>query len=289
MNNDWQQEYPFKSHYYDVGGGIRQHYVDEGEGDPIVMVHGNPTWSFYYRHLISKFRGTHRMIAPDHIGCGLSDKPQKYKYRLSQHIENLRRLITHLKLENATLVVHDWGGPIGLGMRMLLPHRFRRIVVLNTGAFIPQEIPFGLKLARLPLFGKIAIRGFNMFCRKAITTGVVDPKSLDAIARSGLLAPYNNWSNRIAIHQFVVDIPTNQSHPSYGSLNVVEQGMPKLAEYPVKMIWGMKDWVFTPAVLDEMRRLIPHASVHTLDNVGHYVMEEGRDEVIRQVEGFLDE
>ena len=101
MNKNWQKEYPFESKFFDQGG-LKQHYIDEGTGSPLLMVHGNPTWSFYYRHLVSAFRDSHRMVAVDHIGCGLSDKPQKYKYRLTQHIENLKRLVTHLKLEDTT-------------------------------------------------------------------------------------------------------------------------------------------------------------------------------------------
>lgn len=288
MNKNWQKEYPFESKFFDHDG-LKQHYIDEGSGDPILMVHGNPTWSFYYRNLVSAFRDSHRMIAVDHIGCGLSDKPQKYKYRLTQHVENLKRLVTHLKLEDTTLVVHDWGGPIGLATLMHLSHRFKKVVILNTGAFVPKEIPFGLRMARLPMIGKFLIRGMNMFCKKAITTAVVDKASLSDVAVEGLLAPYDNWANRVAVHQFVMDIPPNSSHPTYGALKVIDEGLDNLSDIPVKMIWGMKDWVFTPEILAEMEKRIPHASVHKLENVGHYVMEEGRDEVIKLVGDFLNE
>ncbi|MEE2643262.1 MAG: alpha/beta fold hydrolase [Planctomycetota bacterium] len=282
----WQQEFPFESRFIDQKG-VRQHYVDEGQGEPILMVHGNPTWSFYYRHLMAAFRESHRVIAVDHVGCGLSDKPQKYRYRLHQHLDNLKHLVNELKLENATLVVHDWGGPIGLGMYLHLTHRFKRVVLLNTGAFLPEKLPFGLQVARWPLVGKLAIRGFNLFCKKALTTAVADPAALSDIARQGLLAPYNNWANRVAIHQFVQDIPTRRAHPSYGALKLVQDGLVKLEDVPVKMIWGMKDWVFTGEVLAEMEKRIPHASVHRIENAGHYVMEEAREEVIEQIGSFL--
>lgn len=288
MNKNWQKEYPFESKFFDQGG-LKQHYIDEGTGSPVLMVHGNPTWSFYYRHLVSAFRDSHRMVAVDHIGCGLSDKPQKYKYRLTQHIENLKRLVTHLKLEDTTLVVHDWGGPIGLATQMHLSHRFKKVVILNTGAFPPTEIPLGLRIARLPILGQFLIRRMNMFCKKAITTAVVNKDSLNDIAIEGLLAPYDSWANRVAVHQFVRDIPTKESHPTYGALKAIEGGLDNLNELPVKMIWGMKDWVFTPAILTEMEKRLPNATVHRLENVGHYVMEEGRDEVIKLVGEFLDE
>ncbi|MDB4671625.1 alpha/beta fold hydrolase [bacterium] len=285
-NNDWQKEFPFESKFFDQGG-VRQHYIDEGEGEPIVMVHGNPTWSFYYRHLISSFRSTHRVVAVDHVGCGLSDKPKKYKYRLSTHVHNLKNIVSNLKLENATLVVHDWGGPIGLGMWMILMQRFKRVVLLNTAAYIPKEIPFGLQVARWPILGAIGVRGLNLFCKKALTTGVADSQSLDAVARQGLLAPYDSWANRVAVHNFVLDIPLKTSHPSYSGLQLLETALPQLAEIPVKMIWGMKDWVFNGDVLDEMIRRIPHAEVNRLENVGHYVMEEGREQVVELVQDFV--
>lgn len=287
MGNDiWQQEFPFESRFFDQGG-FRQHYIDEGQGSPVLMVHGNPTWSFYYRHLMAALRDTHRVIAVDHIGCGLSDKPQKYKYRLYQHVENLKRLVTHLKLEDTTLVVHDWGGPIGLGTYLNLAHRFRRIVLLNTGAFIPKSIPFALKVARWPLIGKIAIRGLNMFCKNALKTAVSDPSCLSEVTRQGLLAPYDNWKNRVAVHQFVVDIPLKPNHPSYGPLKLIQDGLQKLGDIDVKMIWGMKDWVFTGDVLEEMEKRIPHANVHRIESAGHYVLEEAREEVIDQIGDFL--
>lgn len=288
MGNDiWQQEFPFESRFFSHDG-VRQHYVDEGTGSPIVMVHGNPTWSFYYRHLLSAFRSTHRVIAADHIGCGLSDKPQKYTYRLAQHIANLKKLISHLKLEDATLVVHDWGGPIGLGVYLNLVHRFRRIVMLNTGAYLPDKLPWALRVARWPLFGSVAIRGLNLFCRRALKTAIADPGSLSPVARAGLLAPYDNWAHRVAVHQFVLDIPTHPKHPSYGTLKFIQDGLFQLEEVDVKMIWGMKDWVFTGEVLEEMHRRIPHATVHRIENAGHYVLEEARSEVIDQIGEFIN-
>jgi len=129
-------EYPFDSHWLDLDG-VRMHYVDEGprDAETILCVHGNPTWSFIWRHLIADQSRERRVIAVDHIGCGLSDKPQDYPYRLEQHIANLRRLVETLDLRNVTLVGHDWGGCIGMGAAGEIPDRFSRFVLLNTGAF----------------------------------------------------------------------------------------------------------------------------------------------------------
>ena len=143
-SSDWRSLYPFESHELWLDS-LRYHYLDEGSGEPLLMVHGNPTWSFYWRNLILALRDDYRTIAPDHIGCGLSDKPENYCYTLAQHIDNLVQLIRELDLTNITLLAHDWGGSIGLGAALELPERFSRIVLFNTAAFPP---PSGCKYVR---------------------------------------------------------------------------------------------------------------------------------------------
>ena len=124
---DWRPLYPFASHYAVIAGG-RQHYLDEGRGPAVVMLHGNPTWSFYYRNLVLALRDEHRVIVPDHMGCGLSDKPQEYTYTLRQHIDNLEHLLDEeLQVPEVDLVVHDWGGAIGMGYAVRHPERIRQI------------------------------------------------------------------------------------------------------------------------------------------------------------------
>ena len=150
--------YPFRSQYLTLSGW-KYHYVDEGSGDPLVMLHGNPTWSFYYRALIAAFSPTHRVIAPDHVGCGLSDKPQAYSYTLAQHINNLEALLDALELERLTLFLHDWGGPIGMGYALRHPERVKRFVVFNTAAFPVSRIPLRINVCKLPGFGALAVRG----------------------------------------------------------------------------------------------------------------------------------
>ena len=162
MEEPFRDLYPFESHYLSLAGH-KYHYVDEGTGDPLVMLHGNPTWSFYYRALIAEFRNRHRVIAPDHMGCGLSGKPQDYPYTLEQHIANLEALLDSLKLERVTLFLHDWGGPIGMGYAVRHPERVKRFVIFNTAAFPAPRIPFRINICKLPLFGTIVVRGFNAF------------------------------------------------------------------------------------------------------------------------------
>ncbi|MDD3119307.1 MAG: alpha/beta fold hydrolase, partial [Victivallales bacterium] len=161
---DIDELYPFKSNYY-VVKGYKYHYLDEGQGAPMVMVHGNPTWSFFYRRLIKEFSRTHRVIVPDHLGCGLSDKPQNFEYRLETHIENLESLIVALKIDAITLVVHDWGGAIGMGFAVRHPHRIKSLIILNSGAFSMDVMPWPIWLCRLPWLGEVMVRKFNLFAR----------------------------------------------------------------------------------------------------------------------------
>ena len=137
----WRELYPFEGHFLDRGG-LRYHYLDEGRGAPVLMLHGNPTWSFYYRDLITALRGDYRCIAPDHIGCGLSDKPgdDRYNYCLKSRVDDLEALADHLGLiERLTLVVHDWGGMIGMAWAVRRPQRLARLVGVNTAACLPPS------------------------------------------------------------------------------------------------------------------------------------------------------
>ncbi|MBC8876650.1 MAG: alpha/beta fold hydrolase [Planctomycetes bacterium] len=288
MSDAWRTLYPFESHHL-LLESLRYHYLDEGAGQPLLMVHGNPTWSFYWRNLVVAFRDRYRVVVPDHIGCGLSDKPQDYPYRLSQHIENLVRLIEHLDLTGVTLLVHDWGGAIGLGAALQVPARVARIVLFNTGAFPPPYFPLRIRVCRTPILGQWAVRQLNLFARAALRMAVTKRERMTPAVREGLLAPYDNWENRIAIHRFVTDIPANERHPTWQTLADVESGLPTLADRPIMAIWGMRDWCFTPACLDRFLAVFPDAEVHRLEGAGHYVIEDAHEEIVPLAERFLSE
>lgn len=279
--------YPFESHFFDLGG-LRCHYVDEGGGEPIVMVHGNPTWSFYYRHLILGLRDRYRVIAPDHIGCGLSDKPQKYQYRLERHIANLEALIEGLGLEGFTLAVHDWGGPIGMGYAARHPEKIRRFVVFNTAAFWLPRIPWFLRFSRLPLLGPLSVRGLNLFASVAASVACRDKKRMTKEVRAGYLLPYDSYANRVAILRFVQDIPVNGRHPSYDLLGSIERGLLQFKDHPMLIVWGARDPVFTDLFLDEWRRRFPKASVKRIAEAGHYVVEDAHERIIPWIREFLE-
>ncbi|MEZ6055339.1 MAG: alpha/beta fold hydrolase [Planctomycetaceae bacterium] len=278
-------EYPFAPHYLTLGN-VKLHYVDEGEGDPVLFVHGNPTWSFAWRNLIKGLSPTARCVAIDHIGCGRSDKPQSYNYRLGQHIDNLLALIDSLSLKKITLVGHDWGGCIGMGAAVERPELFDRIVLMNTSAFRSQLMPVRIAACRIPLLGALGVRGFNLFAKMALTMAVEKPEVMTPTVRAGFIAPYNSWANRVAVHRFVEDIPLRPSHPSYDRLVQVESGLERLKDKPMQLIWGTRDWCFTPAFCDEFEARFPQAKTLRLDTAGHYVFEDERDIVLQTISEF---
>ena len=263
------------------------HYIDVGDGSPVLMVHGNPTWSFYYREVIAHLRDAHRMVAVDHVGCGLSDKPQDYPYQLSRHIENLVKLIRGLDLQNATLLAHDWGGAIGLGAVLECQQRFERIVLLNTGAFPPPYIPFRIRVCRWPFFGKLAVQGFNAFARAAITMATEQSGGLAPKVAAGMLAPYDSWASRIAIHAFVKDIPLDPSHPTWLVLESIEGQLKSLADKEIHLCWGMKDWCFRPECLERFATHWPHANIVEFQHAGHYVLEDEVESIKRLLQEWL--
>jgi len=280
-------EYNFKSHYARIDGH-RLHYIDEGQGPVIVAVHGNPTWSFYYRNVIKYLRNNFRVIALDHMGCGYSDKPQEYDYTLSRHIENLTKLLNSLDINKCSLMVHDWGGAIGMGFAVRNSEKIEKIVVLNTAAFRSQRIPFRIALCRWPLLGQFLVRGLNGFAWPATFMAVVRP--MDGLTKKYYLRPYDSWKNRIAVHGFVMDIPLDASHPSYGTLLEIEEGLGRIKEkkIPLLVLWGGKDFCFTREFYQQWKSLFPDAEAHYFDNLGHYILEDGYEIIRPHLNSFFN-
>jgi len=182
------EEYPFKSNFIDLDGA-KMHYLDESDGFPVLMLHGNPTWSFYYRNMVKALTGEYRCIVPDHIGCGLSEKPQDYNYVLDAHINNVSKLVDTLKIEKLNLVVHDWGGSIGMGLAVRRPELINRIVVLNSAAFTDSFIPLRIAVCRVPVIGEIAVRQFNLFVQAARFMATSKTFGLTGEVLKGVLLP----------------------------------------------------------------------------------------------------
>ncbi len=281
--------YPFTSHWLDFGG-VRYHYLDEGPQDapPVVMLHGNPTWSFYYRTLISEISQQYRVIVPDHIGCGLSDKPQDYSYTLEQHIQNLEQLLSHLDVHGVTLVIHDWGGAIGMGYATRHPEKISRFVVFNTAAFFMPNIPLRISLCRIPYLGALLVRGVNGFALAALIFATSQRKRFTREVRTGYLAPYNSWGNRIAIHRFVKDIPVEVEHPTRATLNEIDVELSLFPHHQMLIIWGADDFCFTTqAFLPEWQKRFPRAQVHVIEHAGHYVVEDAHEQILPLMLDFL--
>ena len=278
--------YPFTSLYFDLNP-YKLHYLDEGEGEVLLFLHGNPTWSFYYRSLIQNFQGRYRCVAPDHIGCGFSDKPQDYDYTLTTHIDNLEKLVGFLALKNITLVVHDWGGAIGMGLAVRKPELIKRLVLFNTASFLSMDIPLRIGLCRMPLLGTILIRYLNLFVRGVLRFGLKRRKRLTQNVRAGYLAPYDTFENRIANLKFVQDIPMEQAVPSYSVIQDIERNLKQFDGYPILIIWGSEDFCFNVKFLNKWREIFPRAEVREVCNAGHLVVEDASDEIIPWIEGFL--
>jgi len=279
-------DYPFTSHYIQVPGG-RLHYLDEGDGPVITMLHGNPTWSYYFRHLVPLLSKRFRVIVPDHLGCGLSDKPADYGYTLKQHIENLSFLLDSLAVTSTSLVVHDWGGAIGMGYAARFTDRIENLVILNTAAFHSKRIPFRIRICRWPVLGKFLVCGLNGFARAALFMAV--EKRLDRQVEAAYLAPYNSWHNRVAIYGFVKDIPLEKNHHSYRTLSDIENRLAAIreAKIPMLIIWGGKDFCFNDHFFAEWCRRFPDAVSHYLETCGHYILEDGRGVVEPLIEDFF--
>jgi haloalkane dehalogenase len=280
---------PFRSCWLHTEGG-RYHYLDEGPaGAPVlVMLHGNPTWSFYYRHLVSAFKDRYRVVVPDHMGCGLSDKPPVYAYTLERHIENLEGLIAHLDLSKVTLLMHDWGGAIGMGYATRHPGKVSRLVVFNSAAFSLPRCPLRIRVCRIPLLGALLVRGLNGFARAALRFATSRPERFSESVRAGYLAPYADWDSRVAVHAFVRDIPLEADHPTRHTLDEIDRRLSTLSDKAMLIVWGADDFCFTEKdFLPQWRRRFPGARVHVLEDAGHYVVEDAHDRIVPLLDDFL--
>lgn len=272
--------------------GLRLHYLDEGRGEPVVMLHGNPSWSFHFRKLIEALHDSYRVIVPDQIGCGLSDKPDdsRYDYTLESRAADLEALLDGLGIDRGiTLVLHDWGGMIGMTYAARHPERISRLVILNTAAFHrprAKPLPWQLKVIWETPIGPWLVRGLNAFARGA-TRYCVSKRPMTPDVRSAYLAPYDSWAHRIAILRFVQDIPLKPGDRAYPTVSEVESRLHLLGEVPIWIGWGMKDFVFDHHFLDEWVRRFPGAEVHRFESAGHYVLEDEAEAIVPAVRAFL--
>ncbi len=282
------REYPFTPQAFTTPAGARLSYLDEGPraDEAVLMLHGNPTWSFYYRRLVRDLAPTHRCIVPDHVGMGLSARPEAYDYTLATRIADLEALVAALGVKRVHLVVHDWGGAIGFGFAARHPELIGRIVVLNTAAFASPRLPFRIAVCRWPVLGPLLVRGCNGFAGPA-TWMAMHRRPLTPVERRGYLFPYGSWDARAAVSAFVQDIPREPGHRSWAALAAAEAGLAQFRDRPVLIAWGGRDFCFNDTFLARWREVFPQARCERFADAGHYVLEDAADEVIPLIRAHL--
>ena len=275
--------YPFRHRWLNLPAGW-MHYLDEGSGRPILFVHGTPTWSFEYRHLVRALADGFRCIAPDHLGFGLSERPPSLRYSAEEHAENLARFADHLGLEDFDLVVHDFGGPIGLPLALARPRRVRRIVLLNTWMWRFDGDPDMRKKARLAgsAFGRFLYRRFNFSLRVITPSAYGDRRKLTPDIHRQYLSVFPDASSREKVLWALARGLLGES-AFYDSL---WQQRDRLREIPALIIWGMKDSAFRPSQLERWKSALPDAEVVALPEAGHWPHEEDPQTVARAIAEF---
>ena len=272
-------EYPFESHYAELPIG-KMHYVDEGNGDPIVMVHGNPGWSFEFRNVIKELSKTLRCIAPDHIGFGLSDKPYEWDYLPKSHAKNFEIFMDSLNLKNITLVVNDWGGPIGLSYAIKHPEKIKKLVILNTWMWSVENDPYYQKFSKMMGggFGRFMIKNFNVFGKMVVKKAVGDKKKLKKKIHKHYYDHLESKKDRKGCYTFPKEIIGSSKW-----LDSLWQQREKINSIPTTIIWGMKDIAFREQELNYWIKHWNNPEVIKLQEVGHFPQEEAPEKLINEL------
>lgn len=282
--------FPYAPRYLDVNG-FPMHFVDEGEGDPIVMLHGDPTWGYLFRKFIPPLSLKGRCVVPDHMGMGKSAAPQwLYPYRLRHHVSNLENLLLSLDLHAITLVVHDWGGPVGLGFAVRHSTRIKRLVLLNTWAFAKWPsgpLPRLLQIIRSEKGEKFILEK-NVYIKSALLRSVCRPENLTRNVMDAYLAPFPTPESRLALLSWTRDISLDEKDPSYRDMAEIEAGLFRFRRTPVLLLWGMQDPVLSEPVLRMWQRVFPQAVTHTFEDAGHFLPEDAPVRTVLQIEDFLN-
>ncbi|HYG07556.1 MAG TPA: alpha/beta fold hydrolase [Stenotrophomonas sp.] len=291
--------YPAHPQRFQFRPGLSLSYLDEGprDGEVVVMLHGNPSWSYYWRNLVAGLAAPaqgkrYRCIVPDHIGMGLSDKPDdsRYAYTLQSRVDDLAALLAHLDITGPiTLAVHDWGGMIGFGWALSHAAQVKRLVITNTAAFpmpAAKKMPWQIALGRDWKIGEWLVRGFNAFSAGASWLGV--ERRMPADVRRAYVAPYDSWANRIATIRFMQDIPLSPADRAWPLLEAAGKALPGFADRPAFIGWGLRDFVFDRHFLEGFRSALPQAEVMAFDDAGHYVLEDKADVLVPAIRDFLE-
>jgi len=279
-------QYPFESHYLTVDG-IRIHYVEQGQGDPVLMVHGQPTWSYLWRNIIPVIAKNHRAIAIDLMGFGLSDKPAHRRYSFAEHTAILAAFIETLELRNLTLVLHDWGGPIGLDYAVYHEENIKKLVLLNTFATVDFKLPWIFKAAfRSPFLADFLVRRLNAFGILAFGYGV--RTKLDKRVLQNYREPHHDYASRIGVAQFPRNIPCSPRDAAYEPIKAISQALAS-SQMPTLFLFSDKDpvtaYIDPRPVIDRM----PNARLEMIKEAGHYLQEDQPEAVAHRILEFLNE
>lgn len=292
------KEYPFRSRFVEIAGQ-RLHYVDEGSGETLLFLHGNPTWSYLWRHQIASLSRDHRCVALDHLGFGFSDKPRRGDYSMRAHIMRLDAFVERLDLRDVTLVAQDWGGIIGLGWAVHHRARVRRLVIVNSAGCAPpgprelstmRPIPWALALLwalRAPGLGELFVQGMNGFVRFLLPLGLAHRERLRGEVKEGYLAPYQSWGSRRAHLASARQVPLSPRHPTHRLLTETGAAL-RGWEVPALLLWGTRDPVFVPWFRDELARRLPRAEVISIADGSHFLPDDTPEEVTRALRAFLE-
>lgn len=288
--------YDFDSHYVNIAEG-RIHYVDEGSGPTLLMVHGNPTWSYLYRHMIHGLKDKFRCVAIDQLGFGLSDKPADADYSVRAHNRRLGEIIEQIGLEKFTPVVQDWGGPITLRWAVDHKDRIERLVILNTIGFVPKREDLNLTKIwalgllgslKTPLLGELLIRGLHLFVRRGVPGAIYNKRSKTRERLKGYLLPHPDYASRAGILKFPREIPVSPFHHNIAYLREIEAGLEGW-DVPTQIIWGMKDPAFNIGLARHFERLLPnHAPTVEIPNASHFLQEDTPEPIVEAIRTFFD-
>ncbi len=290
-DEDFDGTFPYKPNYKKING-FQMHYVDEGKGEPIVCVHGEPTWGYLYRKFIAELSKTNRVVVPDHMGFGKSEVPQDKKYILEEHVDNLSKLLLHLDLKNITLIFQDWGGPISFGFATKHPDRVKRLVIMNTSVGVArpdrklwyesmvEDGTYDSLMGNMKLF--IPQFVFSTFTRKF-------SREEKKIMKKAYKAPFPDKASNMGARAFPLDIPKGEDHISSKIMNKIRENMNLLNEKPKIIIWGMKDMIFPPKIIVVWKKIYPDIKVHEIESASHFLQEDAPEEIITIIKNFLKE
>ena len=284
MINPTTENSKLESKYISIRGN-RIHYYDEGLGKPILMLSCNPLWSYSYRNLIKEFSKNNRVIAPDYIGSGLSDKPRNYQYNLENHIDNLERLICELDLEDMIMVMHGIGATVGMGMAQRHPNKIAGLIFLNSTAFTVELLPLRLSVFRIPKLGSMLNKRFNLY--QKLFLSFTGSNRIPKLTKKKYMLPYRSFNSRIGIDEFIKDIPINLTHLSYETVLEIEHGLWMFKEHPSMIIWSAKDWRYPLSMLKKWKEIYPQAKVKLMKESGAIPMEDSLPKVKSYIKEFL--